>query len=258
MNQSDDFRSVSNERFTAKEKYILQKNKTFFSYSRKYLDIMTDIVEGKSPISIRALDWFVSNYSKKMNTVYKIRINNVISYFNVNIEYKNQLNSYSKKYFDPFCRGKKVIYSYRENDSNDDTKSNRKKVKPTLLFTSIGQLNFFHWAIRNKIIRYVENHLKEIEKDQKETIKRNNEEKLREQLTNEEEESSSEEDHSLPDPIICSSKSINSIYISSTKSKTSSNSRKSSDKSRKRRPLSKSIFDKGINKTNTPIVLTFD
>ena len=45
-------------------------------------------------------------------------------------------------------------------------------------YSSIGQLNFFQWAIRNKVIKYVHLHLKEIEYDMKETSKKNKEKKM--------------------------------------------------------------------------------
>ena len=92
-----------------------------------------------------------------------------IVYFNVNIEYKNQLNGYSKQYFDPFCRKKKVIYCYKNNNGGENIN----------FLSSIGQLNFFQWAIRNKIFKYVQIHLKEIEKDMKETSKKTKLKKIR-------------------------------------------------------------------------------
>jgi hypothetical protein len=64
-NKSEDFKSTTNEKFTSKERDILEKNKKFFSADRKYIDIMLDIIDGPSDISIRVLDWFVANYSKK-------------------------------------------------------------------------------------------------------------------------------------------------------------------------------------------------
>src|SRR3989442_1689141 len=101
--RSEDFKSTTNEKFTSKEKDILEKNKNFFSTDRKYVDAMLEVINGESDISIRVLDWFVANFSKKNNTSYLIKLNGVDSVFNVNIEYKNQLNGYSKQYFDPFC-----------------------------------------------------------------------------------------------------------------------------------------------------------
>ncbi|CAH6420960.1 Hypothetical protein MVR_LOCUS218 [uncultured virus] len=263
--KSDDFRSASSEKITSRERYILERNRAFFSVDRKYLDIMLDIVTGSSRISIRALDWFVANYSKKMNTRYRIKVNEVESDFNVNIEYKNQLNSYSKQYFDPFCRKKKVVYSYKQKDGTE----------PIAFVTSIGQLNFFQWAIRNKVIRYVGNHLEEIEKDQKDTTRRNKEDKrTSSQSSDEDEDSDSDRDRDRsrsrprridltddepnddPDPVICSSTTINSIHIS-PQHRTSSLKSDSSTRNR-RQQLSKSVFERGIKKSNIPIVLSFD
>ena len=262
-NKSEDFKSFTNEKFTSQEKDILEKNKKFFSADRKYVRAMLEIIDGNSDISIRILDWFVANYSKKNNTAYRIKINGVVNIFNVNIEYKKQLNGYSKQYFDPFCRKKKIIYSYKNNKSTSEIN----------FVSSIGQLNFFQWAIRNKVIKYVQLHLKEIEHDMKETTKLNKEKKLA-ALLNASEDSDSDGDTSKihdPDPVICSSKDINSLHISpnrktssckssSNKSSNSksSNSKSDSDNRTRRQQLSRSVYDHGIKKSNIPIKLDFD
>lgn len=255
MEYSDDFKSLSNEKFTTKEKEILEKNKKFFSTDFKYIKEMLEIINGESNISIRVLDWFVSNYSKKNNTFYKIKINGRDEYFYVNNQYKNQLNGYSKQYFDPFCRKKKVAYTYKNND-NDNNNDNSKDIT---FLSSIGQLNFFQWAICNKVIRYVKRHIKEIEEDMKETSRKNKERKLamikefKKSAKNNNDFYSDE-----PDPIICSSSDkINNIKISPIK-KISSNSKSDSDGRSKRMQLSKSVYDFGIKKTNIPIKLDFD
>lgn len=241
----DDFNPITKEKFTSKEKDILNKNKNFYSTNKKYINTMLDIINSDSDISIRVLDWFVANFSKKNNTCYRIKINGRDELFYVNNEYKNQLHGYTKEYFDPFCRKNKLIYTY---------KSGENKIK---FISSIGQLNFFQWAIRNKIINYVERHLEEIEWDMKETSRKNKEKKMALM-----EEESSEEDESEiiidddPDPVICSSDKIKSLHISPVK-KISSN-KSDSDKKNKRQQLSKSVYEFGIKKTNIPIKLDFD
>ena len=248
-NKSEDFKSANNEKFTSKERDILEKNKNFFSTDRKYIDAMLEIINGESDISIRVLDWFVANYSKKNNTFYKIKINGRDDYFYVNDQYKNQLNGYSKQYFDPFCRKKKVIYTYRGKDEGKDVN----------FLSSIGQLNFFQWAIRNKVIRYVQLHIKEIEEDMKETSKKNKEKKLDalDEANNNEEIAEEEKDNDEPDPIICSSDKINSVRISPA-AKKSSTSKSDSEGRSKRQQLSRSVYDFGIKKSNIPIKLDFD
>jgi hypothetical protein len=108
---------------------------------------MLDIVNGKSEISLRVLDWFVTRYSKK-----KIDFDENYSgeTFDVHISYKSQLKSYRKTYFDPFRRRKKFPYSY---DKNDDTK---------IFNTTLGQLNFFYWVTSNNILPFVEKNIKTI------------------------------------------------------------------------------------------------
>ncbi len=249
-NKNDDFKSANDEKFSTKERDILEKNKNFFSTNKKYINAMLEIINGESDISIRILDWFVANYSKKYNTCYKIRINGKDEFFYVNNEYKNRLNGYSKLYFDPFCRRKKVIYTYRSNDGS----------KEVTFISSIGQLNFFEWAIRNKIIKYVQMNIKQIEADMKETSKLNKEKKSI--LINSGSKSSNIVDSDNvsddPDPIICSSDKINSVRISPVKKVSSTKSNKSESEKGKRQQLSKSVYEYGIKKTNIPIKLDFD
>ena len=76
--------------------------------------------------------------------------------FIVYINYKSQLKAYSKKYFDPFCRRERIDFQYEKNKS---------------IITTVGQLNFFRWAITNNVIKYIKNNLSEIEKDMNTSIK---------------------------------------------------------------------------------------
>jgi hypothetical protein len=109
---------------------------------------MVDIINGSSNISLRILDWFITKYSKK-----RIDFNvDGRDMFNINILYKAQLKSFKKKNFDPFRRRSRFYYQYEKGDP-------AKKIETTL-----GQLNFFRWAISNKIIDYVEKNIVHITK----------------------------------------------------------------------------------------------
>ena len=77
--------------------------------------------------------------------------------FIVYINYKNQLRAYSKKQFDPFCRRTRIQYVYD---------------KDNYLVTTVGQLNFFRWALENDIISYIEDNLKDIETDMNQNIRK--------------------------------------------------------------------------------------
>jgi hypothetical protein len=121
---------------------------------------MVDIINANSIISLRVLEWVVTKSNKKAVNI-KIGDN---EYFSINIMYKAQLKSYKKKNFDPFRRDKKFYYLY---DNNDESKK---------VLTTLGQLNFFKWAISNKIIDYVEKHYEDINRSM---INYNKEEKIK-------------------------------------------------------------------------------
>lgn len=127
---------------TVKEIYYFKMIDKFFKCCDMItINKMLDIINGQSQISLRILDWFVTRYSNK----FKISFDTVNETdFNVHISYKAQLRSYKKRYFDPFRRRRKIYYHY---DKTNDEK---------VLLTTIGQLNFFRWAISNKIVEYVE------------------------------------------------------------------------------------------------------
>lgn len=112
---------------------------------------MIDIIESKSNISLRILDWFVTKYSKK-----KINCNGNIKNvdaFDVKISYKAQLKAYKKRYFDPFRRRKKFFYPC-EKDGFIKLENESKYI-----YTTLGQLNFFKWAFTNGIVSYVDENL---------------------------------------------------------------------------------------------------
>ena len=116
------------------------------------LDKMLKLITGESKISLRIVDWFATNYSKKYYTLYVIdaSADNITRRFKVYDDYKLKLKAYSKKRFDPFCRWDRISIPY----------TNGKFIE-----TTIGQLNFFKWALENKVIDYIEQNYIEIEKD---------------------------------------------------------------------------------------------
>jgi len=134
---------------------LMQHLMEFYKYNG-HLNKMMKIINGDSKISLRIVDWFVTNYSKKYYTVYEINVPGNLGKpdetvrFKVYNDYKLKLKAYSKKRFDPFCRWERITIPY-DKDTNMET--------------TIGQLNFFKWAIENNIIEYIENHYQLIEND---------------------------------------------------------------------------------------------
>ena len=154
--------SKTNKNTEEKTKSLKTKNKVLYDSLCEYynsgqngkINQLIDIIIGKSKISLRMLDWFVTNYAKKNNVFYELKKGNKKQYFNVYIDYKNQLTAYKKKCFDPFCRKERIHFFYQDKDKRDKT-----------LITTLGQLNFFKWAIKNRILDYVNDHYQEIEDD---------------------------------------------------------------------------------------------
>jgi hypothetical protein len=130
------------------------KNLMDFYGNKPNLSRMMSIINGESKISLRIVDWFVTNFAKKYYTVYDLytqrgTIQDTIR-FKVYNDYKLKLKAYSKRKFDPFCRWERISIPY------DDEK---------YMETTIGQLNFFKWAIENKIVEFIESNYEDIEKD---------------------------------------------------------------------------------------------
>ena len=143
----------------------LLKAKLLSFYDKdNHLDKMLKIINGESHISLRIVDWFATNYAKKYWTTYPIEMNDGQRIFKVYMDYKLKLKAYSKRRFDPFCRWDRTHIPYGEGKS---------------IQTTIGQLNFFKWALENDVITYIENNYQAIERDmnaRNSTSKRKNEE----------------------------------------------------------------------------------
>ena len=138
---------------------LLMTNLMKFYDEDNNLEKMLKIINGESPISLRIIDWFATNYAKKFFTVYEVGANRR---FKVYVDYKLKLKAYSKRRFDPFCRWDRITIPYSNG---------------TFIQTTIGQLNFFKWALENGVVAYIEAHYSDIEDDmnaRNSTSRRNN------------------------------------------------------------------------------------
>ena len=126
---------------------LLLQNLLQFYKTDNNLEKMLNIINGESTISLRIVDWFATNYSKQYFTIIENKYDNRFKVYN---DYKLKLKAYSKKRFDPFCRWDRINIPYK--DGKD-------------IQTTIGQLNFFKWAIENQVIKYIEGNYQAIEND---------------------------------------------------------------------------------------------
>lgn len=121
------------EQIQSQEQWVLHRLERFYSVPEN-LEKVSAILNGTSNLSLRLIDWFVTNYAKKFNVAFMTPKQYVIVY----LSYKSHLKAYSKKMFDPFCRCKRIKFKG--------------------LDTTVGQLNFFEWVITDEILSYLETH----------------------------------------------------------------------------------------------------
>lgn len=163
--------------YTTQNELLLNNLMNFYK-DEDNLTKMLKIITGESKISLRIVDWFATNYAKKNYTLYTTTNSNGEDIrFKVYFDYKLKLKAYSKKRFDPFCRWDRISIPYKNE---------------TFIETTIGQLNFFKWALENGVIKYIEENYDVIEKDmnsrnstskRKENVENSKTRKKREELS---------------------------------------------------------------------------
>jgi len=144
---------TTNSSYTTQNDLLLKNLLVFYNTEENdNLDNMLRIITGESKISLRIVDWFATNYAKKFYTLYTIdqTVENIARRFKVYDDYKLKLKAYSKRRFDPFCRWDRISIPYKNGTSIE---------------TTIGQLNFFKWALENKVVDYIGENYETIEKD---------------------------------------------------------------------------------------------
>ena len=120
-----------------KKDILLTSINNFYSEDENRTTLL-NILDKTSGISLRNLEWFITNYAKKNHISYKTGDGKL---FTVHCAYKSSLNGYSKQLFDPFCRSEKFSYIIP---------GTQKEIQTTL-----AQLNFIKWCIKNNVIEYI-------------------------------------------------------------------------------------------------------
>ena len=143
--------SYHSDQLSTQNDLLLHNLLEFFKSEPTRLNKMLTIINGESRISLRIVDWFVTNFAKKYYVWYSLSEPvDQASRFKVHGDYKLKLKAYQKRRFDVFCRWDRTIVPY-----DDDN----------FIETTIGQLNFFKWAIENRVLEYIQSHFDEIEED---------------------------------------------------------------------------------------------
>lgn len=117
--------------------------------------LLLPLIEQNDRLSLRALDWLVTNYSKKFNVVLAHQTNYGPP-VNIWRDYQAMLTFWRRKNFDPFRRHQRIYFMW----------------KSELQETTVGQLNFLHWAENCGVIRYAKDHIIDIENDMAQCMSR--------------------------------------------------------------------------------------
>ena len=143
------------------QKESLKKKLLDYYSDKSKLEIVSNLVnestyEGRK-MSLRLIEWGISNYAKQHYVVYEldkpdVRGNIEKVRFKLHDNYRLKLNGYHKDQFDPCCRSERINIPFDEN---------------SFMETTLGQLNFFHWAIENKVLDYIKDNYDEISADMK-------------------------------------------------------------------------------------------
>jgi hypothetical protein len=117
-------------------------------YDDELIDqVLRPVIEqqGDAP-SIRAIDWFLTNFSKSRRVVCKQKDGETLDVF---MAYKRVLNHYRRRNFDAFRRKLRVTVLHPAGP----------------LVTTIAQLNFYAWAHATGVLEWCRLHIREIEND---------------------------------------------------------------------------------------------
>ncbi len=118
------------------------------------IDEIIPYLTGTAELSLRLIDWFVTNYCRKHFIGYSLNGKEFLVY----VSYKSQLKAYSKQFFDPNCRRERIMFQIPGYET---------------FLTTVGKLNFFRWAIESKIIDYIQENYDKIQEERLDAMKKN-------------------------------------------------------------------------------------
>ena len=149
---------------------LLSSLSTYYKKQAPHRTALKDIINGNSLLSLRVIDWFVTHYARKQQVIYWIDTekntfydeypekeiktgsvkNTTVKKFHLYMDYRAQLQSYTKLFFDPFRRHERITFILEQTPL-------------VSIETTVGQLNFFRWAFQNHVFEYILAHLQHIE-----------------------------------------------------------------------------------------------
>jgi hypothetical protein len=121
--------------------------------------LLAGLIDGRVAVSLRVVDWFVTHYAQMRGVVYWVDDatntyhmtgHKGLRRVDLYQDYRAQLRSYSKLLFDPFRRHERITFVISTTPLST-------------VETTVGQLNFFRWALQNCVLAYIQDHATDIE-----------------------------------------------------------------------------------------------
>jgi len=142
---------VTNDSLSRSDEVLLDSVLGWYNEDSHRVDNFLAIVKRKNGMSLRVIDWLVTNFSKTNSVI--LETDGIPR--DLNRDYQKNLSAYNKRNMDPFARRNKISIIVYGKETRSST---------------VGQLNFFRWFLKNDIIGFlqknksiVENHMKDAE-----------------------------------------------------------------------------------------------
>ena len=135
-----------------KQSLLIAKLTAFYSV-HEHVEQIRPVLAQDASVSLRLIDWLVTNYSKKRNVTLAVTRGGSTENINLFLDYKAHLKSYSKRSFDPFCRRERILMTFPTDPQQHK------------YITTAAQLNFFKWAIDSNVLSYCRENAADIEQD---------------------------------------------------------------------------------------------
>jgi hypothetical protein len=147
---SDDEKKISR-----KDEVLLTSILEWYNSDESRVQQFTDIVKHRNGLSLRIIDWLITNFSKKVSV--SIETHGLPG--DLYRDYHKNLSAHNKKNFDPFARRQRICIIMFGRERR---------------FSTIGQLNFFRWFLQKNLCSFllenksvIERHMRDYEKSSK-------------------------------------------------------------------------------------------
>lgn len=133
-----------------KDEVLLDSVLRWYNQDESRVQTFSDIVNHKNGLSLRIIDWLITNFSKK----FSVAIESDGIPRNLRRDYHKNLSAHNKKNFDPFARRRRINIILFGSERRVST---------------IGQLNFFRWFLSKNLCGFLLENKSVIEKHMKES-----------------------------------------------------------------------------------------